>query len=70
MDGSLLSVGQVVDATGRSQTTVSKHLKRMTAAGVLVRSKEGLQVFYQLKDPVWEKLCRLVSNALRDGAGT
>ncbi len=56
-----LSVGQIVDATGRSQVNVSRHLKLMAAAGLLARRKEGLQVFYRLADARWEKVCRLMS---------
>src|ERR1700722_10340739 len=40
-----MSVGQVVEATGRSQANVSKHLKLMAEAGLLARRKEGLVVF-------------------------
>ncbi len=59
-----LSVGQVVEKTGRGQANVSKHLKQMAGAGLLARRKEGLQVFYRLDDPVVEKLCRLVCDSI------
>ena len=54
------NVGQVVQATGRSQANVSKHLKQLTEAGLLARRKVGLQVFYRLTDPVVDRLCHLV----------
>ena len=41
------NVTHVVEATGRTQANVSKHLKQMTEVGMLARRKEGLQVFYQ-----------------------
>ena len=59
-----LSVGQVVEKTGRGQANVSKHLKQMAAAGLLARRKEGLQVFYRLDDPVVEKICHLVCDSI------
>lgn len=64
MDGKEMSVGQVVIATGRNQTNVSKHLKIMSEAALLVRRKEGLQVFYRLENPIWEQVCRLVRSSL------
>ena len=62
-----MTVGQVVEAAGRNQTNVSKHLKLMAEAGLLARRKEGLKVFYRLEDPLWEQVCRLVSSTLPKG---
>jgi DNA-binding transcriptional ArsR family regulator len=64
MDGKEMNVGQVVIATGRNQTNVSKHLKIMAEAAILIRRKEGLQVFYRLENPLWEQVCRLVRSSL------
>ena len=58
------SVGEIAQATGRTPANVSKHLKLLADAGFLSRRKEGLQVFYGLDDPIWEQVCRLVSNSL------
>ena len=58
------SVGQVVEETGRGQANVSKHLKMLAEAGLISRRKEGLQVFYALKDPLVEKLCKLVCGTI------
>jgi ArsR family transcriptional regulator len=62
------TVGQVVDATGRNQANVSKHLKMLADAGMLSRRKEGLQVFYRLEDPLVEQLCKLVCSTIVDQA--
>jgi ArsR family transcriptional regulator len=59
-----LNVGQVVEATGREQANVSKHLKLMAEKGLLARRKEGLQVYYQIQAAWVEQVCRLVSTAL------
>jgi ArsR family transcriptional regulator len=67
MEGGEMSVGQIVRAIGRNQATVSKHLKLMAEIGLLARRKQGLQVFYRLQDPVWEKVFRLVRSFLDNG---
>ena len=64
MAGGEQNVGELVKATGRTQTNVSKHLKQMTGAGLLGRRKDGLQVYYRIADPVVEKLCRLVCDSI------
>jgi len=64
MDGGEKNVGQVVSETGRSEANVSRHLKQLATAKMVVRRKEGLQVFYRLDDPVIEQVCQLVCGAL------
>lgn len=60
------NVGDIVRATGRTQTNVSKHLRQMTKAGLLGRRKDGLQVYYRITDAVVEKLCRLVCDSIAE----
>jgi len=55
-----LNVTQVVEETGGTQANVSKHLKQLAEAGMVVRRKRGLHVHYRLDDPVVEKICHLV----------
>jgi ArsR family transcriptional regulator len=64
MVGGEMSVGQVVEKTGRTLANVSKHLKLLAEAGLVARRKEGLQVFYRLDDPVVEKICHLVCESI------
>lgn len=59
-----VSVSRIVESTGRSQANVSKHLKVMTDAGVVVRRKEGLVVYYKVFRPQWAELCRIVREQL------
>ena len=54
------SVNEIVAATGSTQANVSKHLALMTAAGILLRKKDGQRVFYGVKDQLAVKLCELV----------
>jgi len=58
------SVGQVVEATGRNQANVSKHLKMLADSGLIARRKEGLQVFHRINDPLVEQLCGLVCETI------
>jgi DNA-binding transcriptional ArsR family regulator len=45
-----LNVSAVVDKTRLSQALVSKHLKLLTIAGVVLRRPEGSLVFYDVSD--------------------
>ena len=60
-----LSVQELVDATGYGQANVSKHLMLMAREGMLERRKDGLNVYYSIKDPTLHTLCLLVCNRLR-----
>ncbi len=44
------NVSAVVETTGLSQALVSKHLKLLTIAGVVLRRPEGSLVFYAVSD--------------------
>jgi DNA-binding transcriptional ArsR family regulator len=46
----------VVEKTGLSQALVSKHLKLLTIAGVVLRRPEGSLVFYEVNDKAVFKL--------------
>jgi len=54
------SVSEIVAATGATQTSVSRHLNRMRAAGALARRREGNQVYYKVADANLVDLCRNV----------
>ncbi len=58
------TVGELVDASGQGQASVSKHLKLMHGAGLLSRRKQGVKVFYAVKDELVFSLCRLVCGNL------
>lgn len=62
-----LTVSQIVEATGATQTNVSRHLSRMHAAGALARRKDGNLVYYRVADPELVELCRSV--CIRIAAG-
>jgi ArsR family transcriptional regulator len=58
------SVGELVAATGGSQTNVSRDLHLLAAAGVVARRKQGLRVYYSITDPTIFALCELVCAGL------
>lgn len=58
------NVTALVEATGGTQTNVSRHLQTLAQAHVLKRRKAGLQVFYSIADPSIVKLCELVCGSL------
>jgi DNA-binding transcriptional ArsR family regulator len=60
-----LNVSQIVKLTGRSVANVSKHLKMLAEARLVVRRKDGSFVVYRLDDPVLKKICELVCDSLR-----
>lgn len=47
-------------ATGLNQANLSRHLKVLTAAGMVRRRKDGLFVYYVLADANVMKLCELM----------
>ncbi len=51
-----LNVTAVVETTGLSQALVSKHLKLLTIAGVVLRRPKGSLVFYEVNDKAVFKL--------------
>ncbi len=55
------SVTEVVDATGATQTNISRQLTVMHKARVLARRKVGTTVYYTVSDPKAVELCRSVS---------
>jgi DNA-binding transcriptional ArsR family regulator len=65
MEEGELNVSQIVEASGRGVANVSKHLKHLNEARMVVRRKEGSFVLYRLEDPVLKKICELVCDSLR-----
>ena len=52
------SVSSIVQATGGTQTNVSRHLALMHQAGVVARRRDGSAVLYRLLDPEFAQICR------------
>ena len=58
------NVSEVMEITQLGQANVSKHLKVLTQAGMVVRQPQGVSVFYQIDDPTIFELCDLVCDRL------
>jgi DNA-binding transcriptional ArsR family regulator len=58
------NVTALVGEIAGTQANVSRHLQTLTAAGLLRRRREGLQVHYSIADPSIVRLCELVCGSL------
>jgi len=59
-----LTVGEIVEATGATQSNISKHLALLASARVITRQKGGQFVYYGMSNPLTMKLCELVHKEL------
>jgi DNA-binding transcriptional ArsR family regulator len=59
------NVTELVEATGATQTNVSRQLKVLTSAGLLSRRKEGLNAIYRIADPGIFDMCEHVCQSVR-----
>lgn len=66
-DGSR-SVGEIVDATGLSQSNASNHLACLLDCGLVSREQRGRYAIYSLSDPRVEALLGTVDELLADVA--
>lgn len=62
------SVGEIVDATGRSQSNVSNHLACLLDCGLVAREQRGRRVFYRLADARVDALLGLADALLAETA--
>ncbi|MDH6060687.1 metalloregulator ArsR/SmtB family transcription factor [Chrysosporum bergii ANA360D] len=58
------NVTQIMNETGLGQANVSKHLKVLAQAGIVTRTPEGVNVIYEIADPILFQLCDLVCDRL------
>jgi DNA-binding transcriptional ArsR family regulator len=59
------TVGAVVEEVGASQANVSKHLALLAAHQTVERRRDGLNVFYSVREPLLLELCRTVKASLK-----
>jgi DNA-binding transcriptional ArsR family regulator len=60
------SVQNLVEASGLSQTNVSRHLGLLRRERLVVRTRVGNRALYRVSDPSVEKLCRIVCGGIGD----
>jgi len=63
-----LSVGEIVKATGLSQSNTSNHLRCLGDCGLVSAEQQGRFVSYQLSDEKIERLLQLADELLADSA--
>jgi ArsR family transcriptional regulator len=59
-EGGELSVGQLQDRVGLSQSALSQHLAKLREEGLVATRKEAQTVFYRICDPKAEQLLQLL----------
>lgn len=64
--GGEASVGDLVEASGSSQASTSKHLATLHEAGFLKRRKKGSTVFYSVVTETVPQLCDLMCSHVND----
>lgn len=60
------TVHELVEATGLTQTNVSRHLAVLRQAGLVARKARGNEALYSIGDPSIEALCHLVCDSLAE----
>jgi len=60
------TVTQIIEITGLGQANVSKHLKLLTQGKIVTRSQQGINVVYEIANPLVFPMCDLVCNALEN----
>ena len=59
------TVSELVEATGLSQPSVSKHLGVLREVGIVASRREGTQVLNDIRDQTVFNLCDIVCNGVR-----
>ena len=68
LKGRSTSVNEIVEALETSQANISKQLRILYDADLLVREQKGNQVFYSIKESMVFDLCSIVCDKLNRSA--
>ena len=60
-----LDVAALIEATGFSQSHISRQLGQLQRAGLVRNQREGVRLTYAVADPLVPQLCNLVQTSLR-----
>ncbi len=63
-DAGEISVGGLAEATDLPLASVSQHLNRLAAGGLVSRKRQGTSIRYRIVDETVEKLCQIVCDGL------
>jgi DNA-binding transcriptional ArsR family regulator len=61
------TVGGIVEETGISQPTVSRHLAALHRHGIAARRRAGNLIYYRVADATTRELCRTVCAHIANG---
>ncbi len=59
-----MSVGEIVEQTGTSQSNISQHLEQLRNKNILVSRKEANRIFYRIKNPKLLELIGIMRSVL------
>ena len=59
-----LTVSDIIERTGGSQSNISKHLSTLASQGLVNRRRQGTSVFYSVADPSIFELCDQVCGGI------
>jgi DNA-binding transcriptional ArsR family regulator len=59
------AVGEIVELSGASQPNVSKHLKIMQRAGILIRRQDKNNAYFRVADPNIFEMCEMVCGSIK-----
>jgi ArsR family transcriptional regulator len=59
-------VGEIVQLTGHPQGTISRHLSLLRNGGVLVVTRQGKDIIYQIANPKIVEICDLMREVLTE----
>jgi DNA-binding transcriptional ArsR family regulator len=61
-------VGELAQAAGHPQATISRHLATLRNAGVIISQRQGQEVYYQIANPKIVSVCDLMRQILAEQA--
>ena len=68
LKGRSTSVNEIVEALETSQANISKQLRILYDADLLIREQKGNQVFYSIKESMVFDLCHIICDKLNRSA--
>jgi DNA-binding transcriptional ArsR family regulator len=63
--GGAMDVASLIEATGFSQSHISRQLGQLQRAGLVSCERDGVRLIYAVADPLVEELCNLVQGRMR-----
>jgi DNA-binding transcriptional ArsR family regulator len=60
-----MDVASLIEATGFSQSHISRQLGQLQRAGLVSYQRDGVRLVYAVADPLVDELCNLVQGRLR-----